>query len=108
MALAIAFLLLTLVVQVAFVVVARNAAETAVAASARRAARPGAAIGEEQAALEAVLAATVPGARNLRVAVSRDGERSEATARFRWDPPGPSWVPITLRVRASAPLVTPP
>ena len=107
-ALAVAFLLLALIVQVAFVVVARNAAEAAVAASARRAARPGTDLGQEQASLAAVLAATVPGAHDLRVAVTSDGEQGRAEARFAWDPPGPDWLPIRIAVDAEVPVVAPP
>ena len=107
-ALGIAFLLLALVVQVAFAATARNAAEAAVAASARRAARTAVDIGHERAALAQILAQTVPGARDPEVGLARDETAATATARFRWDPPGPAWLPITIRVAASAPLVTPP
>jgi hypothetical protein len=103
-----AFLLLALVVQAAFVVVARNAAEAAVAASARRAARPATNLADEQAALAAVMAATVPGARNVAVAVSRDGDTGRARASFAWDPPGPDWLPIEMHVEAAVPMGAPP
>ena len=107
-ALGIAFLLLALVIQATFAATARNAAEAAVAASARRAARPGVDLAQEQASLAAVIAATVPGARAAQVSVGRNATTATATARFRWDPPGPGWLPLTIRVRASNPAVVPP
>lgn len=103
-----AFLLLVLVVQAAFVVVARNAAEAAVAASARRAARPGADLVDERASLAAVLASTVPGARDVAVAVGRDADAGRASAEFSWDPPGPDWLPFRMRVTAEVPAAVPP
>ena len=63
-ALGVAFLLLALVVQVTFAATARNAAEAAVAASARRVARVDADVGRERAELARVITATVPGARD--------------------------------------------
>ena len=107
-ALAVAFLLLTLVVQVAFVIAARNAAESAVAASARRAARPGADLDAEETSLDAVLAATVPGAHDIVVGVDVSQTTSVASASFEWDPPGPDWLPIIIRVESAVPVLTPP
>ena len=102
------FLLLALVAQVAFAVVARNAAEAAVAASARRAARPGADVAQEQATLTEILTATVPGAHDLSVAVARADGMGTARARFDWDPPGPDWLPLRIAVRAEVPVAEPP
>jgi hypothetical protein len=104
----VAFLLLTLIVQVAGAATARHAAEAAVGAGARRAARPGAQADAEEARLAADLAASFPGARSLRVTVRVGPERAVATARFRWLPPGPDWIPLTIAVEAAAPRVVPP
>ena len=106
--LAVAFLLLVLVIQVTGAATARNAAEAAVGASARRVARPGADAEAEEVRLAADLAASLPGARALQVAVHLSPEQAVATARFRWLPPGPDWRPITIAVRATAPVVVPP
>ncbi|MFQ5948691.1 MAG: hypothetical protein ACE5KX_07515, partial [Acidimicrobiia bacterium] len=88
--------------QVALATTARNSAEAAVAASARRAARPGADPGYEAASLEHLLAAGLPGARNVAVTVTVDLTTARATATFRWFPPGPQWVPINITVSATA------
>jgi hypothetical protein len=106
--LAVAFLLLALIVQVAGAATARHAAEAAVSAGARRAARPGADPGVEERRLAADLATALPGAGDLQVEVSLQAEEAVAAARFRWLPPGPDWVPITIAVRAAFPRVVPP
>jgi len=106
--LAVAFLLLALIVQVVGAATARHAAEAAVSAGARRAARDGADPGAEQARLAADLAAALPGARELQVEVRLEGEEARAAARFRWLPPGPDWVPITIALQAAFPRVVPP
>lgn len=103
-----AFLLLALIVQVVGAATARHAAEAAVSAGARRAARPGADPGAVQSRLAADLATALPGARDLEVEVSLAGEEAVATARFRWLPPGPDWVPIHIAVQAAFPRVVPP
>jgi len=106
--LAVAFLLLALIVQVVGAAAARHTAEAAVSAGARRAARPGADAAAEEARLAADLAAALPGARALEVEVGLQGEEAVAAARFRWLPPGPDWVPITIAVHAAFPRVVPP
>jgi hypothetical protein len=106
--LAVAFLLLALIVQVVGAATARHTAEAAASAGARRAARPGADAGVEQARLAADLAAALPGARDLQVEIALEGEEAWAAARFRWLPPGPDWLPITIAVRAAFPRVVPP
>jgi len=106
--LAIAFLLLALIVQVVTAATARHTAEAAVGAGARRAARPGADIGTERARLAADLAAALPGARDLQVEIALEGEQARAAASFRWLPPGPDWMPITIGVEAAFPRVVPP
>ncbi len=109
MALGIAFLLLTLIAQLGMAAVARNAAETAAAAAARRAARPGTDLAAERAQLAAVLDATVPGAQGtITSQVHRNNTNGWATAKFRWNPPGPRWMTLTIRVLAEAPLMVPP
>lgn len=105
---AVAFLLLALIVQVVGAATARHTAEAAVSAGARRAARPGADTAAEQARLATDLAAALPGARDLEVEVSLAGEEARAAARFRWLPPGPDWMPITIAVQAAFPRVVPP
>jgi hypothetical protein len=107
-ALAVAFLLLTLLVQVGFVVAARNAAEASVAAAARRAARPGADPALEEAALSDMLRSSLPGIEGLSVDVQARPETVEASARFLWQPPGPRWMPLAIHVAAVASRSVPP
>ncbi len=101
--LVVAFILLTLIVQVAGAAVARNAAEAAVGAAARRAARPGALVAVEEQRLAADLSVAIPGATGVDVGIEMRPKRALATARFRWRPPGPDWLPLTIVVRGSAP-----
>jgi hypothetical protein len=107
-ALAVAFLLLVLLAQVTFALTARHAAETAVAASARRAARPGADLAMERAALEDILAATVPGGTAFVVDLSRAEGTVIASAVFDWTPPGPVFGSLAIRVSATSLQVVPP
>ena len=107
-ALAVAFLLLTLLVQVGFVVAARNAAEASVAAAARRAARSGADPALEEAALSDMLRSSLPGIEGLSVDVEAGPEAVEASARFLWQPPGPRWMPLVIHVAAAASRSVPP
>lgn len=102
MALAVAFLVLALVAHVALAVVARNTAESAAAATARRVARPEADLGREQASLLGILETTLPGATDTSIGVHRTVDRASVEVRFRWSPPGPVFVPVELGVTASA------
>jgi hypothetical protein len=107
-ALAVAFLLLVLLLQVTVAVTARHAAETAVAATARRAARPGADLAAAAAALTVTLKETVPGGSDFTVDIARTDKEVVATSRFAWVPPGPGFGPIAMEVTASALRVIPP
>ena len=107
-ALAIAFLLLTLVVQVATAVTARSVALAAVAATARRAAMPHADLGKERARLERLVSETVPGAQRVRATITELSSRVRVRVTFRWVPPGPDLAPFTIRVHSDAPLVVAP
>jgi len=105
---AVVFLLIVIITQVAFVVVAQSTARTAVSAAARRAGRPGSASAVEQQRLAEELGSVVPGASDIVATVEYDEAGVAASAVIRWVPPGPDLIPITLRVTAHAPLVVPP
>ncbi|HZJ49015.1 MAG TPA: hypothetical protein VFD97_08300 [Acidimicrobiia bacterium] len=105
---AIVFLLIVVITQVAFVVVAHDTARTAVAAAARRAGRPGSDAAVEQQRLAEELTRVVPGASAVNAVIEFDEDGVSARAAIRWTPPGPDLIPITLRVEATAPLVVPP
>lgn len=108
MATAVIFLLIAIVTQVAFVVVARETAQTAVAAAARRAGRPGADLGAERARLAEELTRVVPGAVGVSTSLDAEVAAITASASIRWSPPGPDLIPITLNATATAPMVIPP
>ncbi len=102
------FALIAIVVQVAFVVVARDAAQTAVTAAARRAGRPGADFDAERIRLAADLARIVPGATDVMASIEGGPTAVTARASIDWAPPGPNLIPLTLHATATAPLVIPP
>ena len=105
---AIAFLLLTVLVQAATAMAARSAADAAVAAAARRASLPGADLRAEARLLRAQIAAVVPGAGDVRTRVSLDAGAAVAAAHFQWVPPGPTLRPFRITSRAEVPRVLPP
>ncbi len=105
---AVIFLLIVIVTQVAFVVVARDAAQTAVAAAARRAGRPGSDLNNEAVRLEAEIARIVPGASAVSASIEPNGSGITARAAIRWLPPGPDLIPITINAASTAPRVVPP
>jgi len=105
---AVVFLLIAIVTQVAFVVVARETAQTAVTAAARRAGRPGADLGVERARLAEELTRVVPGAAAVTTSLGVEATAVTASASIQWSPPGPDLIPITLHATATAPIVVPP
>ena len=105
---AVIFLLIVIITQVAFVVVARDTAQTAVSAAARRAGRPGGDLGAETVRLESELVRIVPGASNVEAVIVSDGVGVTARAAIRWLPPGPDLIPITINAASTAPMVVPP
>ena len=102
------FILLTLVVQIGFYVVARNAAAVAVEGAVRVAARDPDSIEAVRQRLERDLAVTVPGAAEAAVEVTVSGSTVHGLVSFEWAPPGPDLAPITVTVSRSAPMGVPP
>ena len=107
-AMAVFFMLLVIIVQLAFVIVAREVARTAVDAAARRAARPAADLVQVEKRLTEELAAVVPGAQGVDASVRLTAEDVEVDAKITWAPPGPDLVPVVIRVESTAQLVVPP
>jgi hypothetical protein len=105
---ALVFLLIAIVTQVAFVVVARDTAQAAVTAAARRAGRPGADLEVVRARLTNELIRVVPGAVEVVTSLNADETAVTARASIQWSPPGPDLIPITLHTAATAPMVVPP
>jgi hypothetical protein len=105
---AVVFLLIAIVTQAAFVVVARDTAQTAVTAAARRAGRPGADLEAERLRLADELIRVVPGAIEVTTSLTTEATVVNAQAAIQWSPPGPDLIPITLHAAATAPMVAPP
>jgi hypothetical protein len=102
------FILLTLVVQIAFLVIARNAAATAVDATVRRIAITPMSLDDERGRLARDVQATVPGTADLEILLEQDGTVIYGSISFKWRPPGPDLLPVTISVERSAPVVVPP
>ena len=102
------FILLMLVVQVAFLVVARNATATAVDASVRRVATSPANLAEERVRLTRDVHATVPGVTDLHVVLEREGLVVRGGVSFDWQPPGPDLLPVSVTVERQANVVVAP
>ena len=101
------FVLLLLVVQSGFLVVSRSLVGASVDAAVRRLATDPAPAGIGERLVDEI-AATVPGV----VVESLESERTDlvarVTVRYRWTPPGPDLMPITMTIeRRQAVVVTP-
>ena len=102
------FVLLALIVQIGFLVLARSAAATSVEASLRRAVVADLDIETVTSRIERDVISVVPGAQEIDVDVTHDTEAVRAVVRFRWVPPGPDLVPITVSIERSMVKVVPP
>ncbi|MEZ5175925.1 MAG: hypothetical protein R2823_06935 [Acidimicrobiia bacterium] len=101
------FMLLLLIVQIGFLVVARNATAVAVDAAVRAASVDGeVALAADR--LGRDIGATVPGSSDARISVVSDGRSVTGSVSFSWTPPGPDLIPIRIEVTRSAPVVIPP
>lgn len=102
------FVLLALVVQVGFLILARSAAATSLEASLRRAVVLEL---DDETLIERIerdVAAVVPGVSNLVVEVQSSDAVVVASVSFRWVPPGPDFAPVTVVIERSAARVVPP
>jgi hypothetical protein len=102
------FVLLTLIVQLGFLVLARNVAATSVDAALRRAVAGDIAEASLQAGLERDVRAVVPGAEEVTARVTTSPTAVLALVRFRWLPPGPDLVPVTVSIERTITRVLPP
>lgn len=102
------FLLIAVVVQLGFLVIARSAISASMEASARRASLPDAVAAAEEGRLAAEIRAVVPGIELISADVERSAEEATVTATFDWTPPGPDLIPVRFTlVRAHASVVPP-
>jgi hypothetical protein len=99
---------MTLIVQLGFLVLARNIAATSVDAALRKAVASDMAEIVVRSGLERDVRAVVPGATEISVDVTTSQTAIMALVRFRWVPPGPDVVPVTVSIERSIARVVPP
>jgi hypothetical protein len=99
---------MTLIVQLGFLVMARNIAATSVDAALRKAVASDMAETVVRSGLERDVRAVVPGATEISVEVTSSRTAMAALVRFRWVPPGPDLVPIIVSIERSIARVVPP
>lgn len=102
------FVLLVLIVQISFLILARSAAATSLEAALRRAVVAELDFDAVQSGLERDVLAVVPGAEDVSVDVTGDEMSVEAAVTFRWVPPGPDLMPVTVSIKRSVARVVSP
>jgi len=102
------FLLMLLIVQLGFLVLARNVAATSVDAALRKAVVAELGEGSLQSGLERDVLAVVPGATAVHADVVIEDDVMRAEVRFRWLPPGPDLVPVNVVIERSIVRTVPP
>lgn len=102
------FVLLTLIAQIGFLVIARNAASVALEGAVRQAGTQSSDLVVARDRLERNLHATVPGTQDAEIVMTSDGRIVTGTVSFDWVPPGPDLIPVTISVTREAPIVVPP
>ncbi len=108
MAIGVFFILMMLIVQLGFLVLARNAASTSVDAALRRASVALSSNDQLRERLERDVDAVVPGVESLLITIESTETEVHAQVRFRWRPPGPDFVPVTVSIDRSVVRVVPP
>ena len=101
---AVVFVLLVFLVQVGFLMSARATAQAAADSFAARAEL----VMVDESALADELRTSLPGARDVEVNLQRDSGFVSADVYLDWDPPGPSFLSIPIRVRGLAPVIDVP
>lgn len=102
------FVLLTLIVQLGFLVLARNIAATSADAALRKAVASDSTEAAIQAGLQRDVGAIVPGATEISVDITSNQTAMLAAVRFRWVPPGPDLIPVTVLIERSIATAVPP
>jgi Flp pilus assembly protein TadG len=102
------FLLIAVVVQLGFLVIARSAVSASMEAAARRAAVPESDASEERARLRTEIQTVVPGIKIVDTIIKRSLEDVTVRATFEWTPPGPNLIPIQFTLERSHASVVPP
>ena len=102
------FLLIALVVQLGFLVIARTAVGASLDAAARRSAVVDADPATQHQRILREIAAIAPGVDVVETTVVRTATFVTVTAVIDWTPPGPDLLPVRLSISRSHALVVPP
>jgi Flp pilus assembly protein TadG len=102
------FLLIAVVVQLGFLVIARSAVSASMEAAARRAAIPESDVPAERARLGKEIQTVVPGIKIVDTSIKRSFEDVTVRATFEWTPPGPDLIPIQFTLERAHANVVPP
>jgi hypothetical protein len=102
------FVLLTVIVQIGFLIVARTAAGVALEAAVRNSSVSTEGLHAIEARLVRDLTATVPGADDADIALRFDDSTVIGTVSFDWTPPGPDLIPVRVSITRRAPIAVPP
>ncbi|GMQ98202.1 MAG: hypothetical protein BMS9Abin17_0708 [Acidimicrobiia bacterium] len=102
------FLLIALVVQLGFLVIARTAVGASLDAAARRSAALDADPATQRDRIVSEIAAVAPGVDVIETSVVRSANVVTVTAVIDWTPPGPDLLPVRLSISRSHALVVPP
>lgn len=102
------FLLLLLIVQIGFLLLARSMVETSVDAAARRASWSGSEASSEVARLESEITAAVPGVELTSVDIVKAPTTVTVHVTYRWAPPGPDLLPASFVVERTRLASVPP
>jgi hypothetical protein len=102
------FLLIAVIVQLGFLVIARSAVSASMEAAARRAALPDSDVLSEESRLGTEIRAVVPGIEILGTSIERSTQEVTVRATFQWTPPGPDLIPIQFTLERSHASVVPP
>lgn len=105
---AVTFLLLLVLTQMATAMTARSVADAAVAAAARRVVTAESNAATEAESLAGEIRLLVPGAEHVMAEVKVTSRSVVARTRFRWNPPGPLLKKVWIAARAEVPRVLQP
>jgi Flp pilus assembly protein TadG len=102
------FLLVAVIVQLGFLVIARSAVSASMEATARRAAVPDSDVAAEKSRLGVEIKTVVPGIEILGTSIERSDQDVTVRATFAWTPPGPDLIPVQFTLERSHARVVPP
>jgi len=105
---AVFFILITLVVQLGFLVIARSAVSASLDGVVRRSATPGGDVRTQQDRLRMEIEAIAPGLDVVSSRVTRDADVVRASVTVQWVPPGPQLLPVQFTLVRTRAVVVPP